>query len=402
MKRAIIVVIDSCGCGALPDAEEYNDTMECNTLGNVATSVGGLHLPNMQKMGLGNIIHVEGTPPVDSPIASYGKMAEMSKGKDTTTGHWEIAGLVLEEPFKTYPEGFPPEVLDPFIEQTGCKKILANIPVSGTEIINRHGEEHQKTGYPIVYTSADSVFQIACDINTIPLETLYDWCKIARKILVGDHNVSRVIARPFQGTPGNYKRISADRRDFSVMPIRSTILDRVKDEGGNMIAIGKIEDIFVKSGVTHAIHTATNAEGLDITLQAIKKELDLDKIAYTKPENPGFELIFTNLVDTDMLFGHRNDPEGYANALKEIDDFMPKILDALEEEDLLIITADHGCDPTVEGTDHTREYVPVIVYHKNIEPKDLGTRKTFADVGGTCAHWLNMHWVEPGIDMLAD
>lgn len=400
MKRAIIVVIDSCGCGALPDAEEYKDTLKCNTLGNVARVVGGLHLPNMQKMGLGNIIDVEGTPPVSTPIAAYGKMAELSKGKDTTTGHWEIAGLVLDDPFRVYPEGFPEEVIKPFVEKTGCQKVLANIPASGTDIINRLGEEHQKTGNPIVYTSADSVFQIACHVETIPLQKLYDWCLIARDILVGEHNVSRVIARPFEGTPGNYKRISADRRDFSVEPVRSTILDRVKDEGGNMIAIGKIEDIFVKSGVTHAVHTATNKQGLELTLQAIKKELDLDKIAYTKPQNPAFELVFTNLVDTDMLFGHRNDPQGYANALKEIDTFMPHLLEALSDEDLLIITADHGCDPTVEGTDHTREYVPVIVYHKNIKPVDLGIRKTFADVGGTVAAWLGMRWVEPGVNML--
>ncbi|MEW5822540.1 MAG: phosphopentomutase [Cyanobacteriota bacterium] len=400
MNRAIIIVIDSCGCGALPDAEEYNDTLKCNTLGNVARVVGGLHLPNMQRLGIGNIIDIDGTPPVDNPVASHGKMAELSKGKDTTTGHWEIAGLVLDAPFRTYPEGFPEEVIKPFIVQTGCKEILANMPASGTDIINRLGEEHQKTGYPIIYTSADSVFQIACHVETIPLEKLYDWCKIAREILIGDHNVSRVIARPFEGTPGNYKRLSADRRDFSVIPTRSTILDRVKDEGGNMVAIGKIEDIYVKRGVTHAIHTGSNKEGIELTIKAIKKQLDLDKIAYFKPENPKMELIFTNLVDTDMLFGHRNDPQGYAEALKEIDQYLSQILEAMTDEDLLIITADHGCDPTVEGTDHTREYVPVIVYHKNIEAKNLGTRKTFADVGGTVAAWLGMHWVEPGVNML--
>lgn len=400
MKRAIILVIDSCGCGALPDAKDYNDTMKCNTLGNVAKHVGGLYLPNMQKMGLGNIIDVEGTPPIDQPIASYGKMTELSKGKDTTTGHWEIAGLVLDDPFRVYPNGFPDEVNDKFIERSGCGNILANIPASGTEIISKHGEEHQETGYPIIYTSADSVYQIACHVDTVPLKKLYEWCEIAREILVGEHNVSRVIARPFKGTPGNYVRLGADRRDYSVMPTRSTILDRVKDENGNMIAIGKIEDIYVKSGVTHAVHTASNAEGLELTLKAIKKELDLSKIVYSAPKNPDKELIFTNLVDTDMLYGHRNDPDGYAKALKEIDTFMPKILDAMTDEDILFITADHGCDPTVEGTDHTREYVPVIMYYKNMMPKNLGTRKTFADVGGSTAEWLGMKWVEPGVSML--
>jgi phosphopentomutase len=400
MKRAIVIVIDACGCGALPDAQDYGDDLSCNTLGNVARAVGGLYMPNLQKLGLGNIIDIDGTPPLDQTIASYGIMAEMSKGKDTTTGHWEIAGIVLDIPFRTYPEGFPEEVISKFIEKTGCKKILANIPASGTEIINRLGEEHQKTGYPIVYTSADSVFQIACHVDTIPLEKLYDWCKTAREILVDEHKVSRVIARPFQGAPGNYKRISAARRDYSVPPTRSTILNRVQEIGGNVIAIGKIEDIYVKSGVTHAIHTASNKEGLEITLKAIKRTLELDPIAYSKPENPQIELIFVNLVDTDMLFGHRNDPEGFAGAMKEIDSYIPELLNALSDDDLLIFTADHGCDPTAKGTDHTREAVPVIVYHNNIKPKNLGTRKTFADVGGTVAQWFDMPWVEPGVNML--
>jgi phosphopentomutase len=400
MKRAIIIVIDACGCGALPDAPDYGDSLECNTLGNVAKAVGGLYLPNFQRLGLGNIIDVEGTPPIEDPIAAYGKMYEMSKGKDTTTGHWEIAGIVLEEPFRTYPIGFPPEVIDEYVKRTGVERVLGNEPASGTEIINRLGEEHQQTGQPIVYTSADSVFQIACHVETVPLEKLYEWCRIAREILVGEHNVSRVIARPFEGTPGNYKRLGADRRDFSVPPTRSTILDRVKEDGGNVIAIGKIEDIYVKSGVTHAIHTASNKNGLEITLQAIKGTLDLDAIAYVKPENPPMELIFINLVDTDMLFGHRNDPEGFAKALEEIDSYLPELLNAMKEEDLLLITADHGCDPTAPGTDHTREAVPLIAYHSSIKPQTLGTRKTFADVGGTVAHWFGMPWVEPGVNML--
>lgn len=400
MKRAIVVVIDACGCGALPDAPHYKDSLECNTLGNVAKFVNGLKMPNLQKMGIGNIIDIMGTPPVEKPIACYGKMAEESEGKDTTTGHWEISGIVLEKPFRTYPDGFPKEILDEFIKRTGCGGILGNIPASGTDIITNLGEEHQKTGYPIIYTSADSVFQIACNVDTTSLEKLYEWSRIAREILIGEHNVSRVIARPFEGTPGNYKRISGDRRDFSVVPSRSTILDRVKEVDGNVVAIGKIEDIFVKEGVTHAIHTKSNTEGLELTLKAINKTLNLKEIAYVHPENPSMEFIFTNLVDTDMLFGHRNDPVGFANSMIEIDSYIPKFLDAMGEDDLLIITADHGCDPTQPGTDHTREHVPLLIYNQNIEPKNVGTRKTFADVGGTIAGWFGMKWVEPGVNIL--
>lgn len=400
MKRAIILIIDACGCGALPDAEEYGDELKCNTLGNVSRAVGGLHLPNLQKMGIGNIIEILNTEPVKNPIASYGKMLELSKGKDTTIGHWEIAGLVLDTPFRTYPSGFPDDLINLFLKKISCEKVLGNKPASGTQIIDELGEEHQKTGQPIVYTSADSVFQIACHTETIPLETLYKWCLKAREILIGEHNVSRVIARPFNGVLGNYKRVSEARRDFSVIPPGPTLLNRVQEQGGNVIAIGKIEDIFVKSGVTHAIHTGSNKEGLELTISAIKKQLKLDKIAYTNPINPQTELIFTNLVDTDMLYGHRNDFVGYAKALKEIDGYIPNIIENMQEEDLLFISADHGCDPTVKGTDHTREYVPVIVYNKNITAKNLGIRKSFADIGATAANWFGLSWVEPGVNML--
>lgn len=391
MKRAIILVIDSMGIGALPDAPSYGDSLECNTIANVARVNGGINLPNMQKMGFGNIADIEGVNQETSPIASYGKMLEVSGGKDTTTGHWEIAGLVLEKPFKTYPEGFPQEVNDRFIEETGCGGILGNCPASGTAIIDELAEEHARTGFPIIYTSADSVYQIACNVAVTPLETLYKWCEIARKILDGgDYNVSRVIARPFEQLPdGKYKRVSAARRDYSVPPTGVTVLNKIVESNGRVVGIGKIEDIFVQSGISHAIHTGGNTEGLEITLKAIKGELDLDKLVVGPvADKVEKELIFVNLVDTDMLYGHRNDPLGYKNAVEEVDAFLPKFMEELTDEDLLIITADHGCDPTMPGTDHTREMVPVLVYSPKLEGKNLGTRKSFADIAETVSKWL--------------
>lgn len=393
MKRAIILVIDSMGCGAMPDCAEYNDIPECNTLCNVAKANCGLNLPTMQKMGIGNIGNVEGVAPETDTIAQYGIMQEVSKGKDTTTGHWEIAGLVLDEPFRVYPDGFPSDVVEKFIEQTNCGGILGNYPASGTKIIEDLNDEHQKTKFPIVYTSADSVFQIAVDVDVIPLEELYKMCEIARKILVGEHNVSRVIARPYQIVDGKPTRISKDRRDYSVEPPKLTVLNEILAKGGRVVGIGKIEDIYVKSGVSHAIHTGTNKEGLELTLQAVEGSLDLDKIQISSlPPQPNFELIFTNLVDTDMLFGHRNDAKGYGNAIEEIDAFLPKIMNKMTEEDILFITADHGCDPTVPGTDHTREMVPLLVYSKSQEfqnkPKNLGTIQSFAYVADEVRKWL--------------
>lgn len=367
MKRAIIIVIDSMGVGAMPDCKEYNDVHECNTLKNVAEFCGGLKLPNLQKLGLGNIQDCTGVCKILNPIGQYGTMAEKSKGKDTTTGHWEIAGLVLDEPFATFPQGFDNDIIHKFIEQTGCGKILGNYPASGTKIIEDLNEKHQKTKYPIVYTSADSVFQIAVDIDLIPLETLYKWCEIARKILDDGYNVSRVIARPYRVIDGKPTRVSKYRRDYSVEPHKPTLLNEIQKASGEVIAIGKIEDIFSKSGITHAIHIGNNKEGLELTLQAVKNELELDKIKITEVNEVNKSLIFTNLVDTDMLYGHRNDAKGYGMALEEIDVYMGEIIKNLKDDDLLVITADHGCDPTVEGTDHTREYVPVIFYHKNIE-----------------------------------
>lgn len=380
------------GIGAMPDCREYNDVYECNTLKNVAEFCGGLKLPNLEKLGLGNIQNFCGVNKVSNPIAQYGTMAEKSKGKDTTTGHWELAGLVLDKPFATFPDGFPNELIHKFIKEANCGAILGNYPESGTKIIEDLNEKHHKTKYPIVYTSADSVFQIAVDIDLIPLETLYKWCEIARKILDEDNwNVSRVIARPYRIIDGKPTRVSADRRDYSVVPFKPTVLNEIQKAGGQVIAIGKIEDIFSKSGITHAIHIGSNKEGLELTLQAVKEELDLDKIKYSSHLSPltsQFSLIFTNLVDTDMLYGHRNDAAGYGKALEEIDVYLGEILANLQEDDLLIITADHGCDPTVAGTDHTREYVPVIFYHKNIEPKDLELLIGFDNVAKCVKDWL--------------
>lgn len=389
MKRAIIIVIDSMGVGAMPDCKEYNDVLECNTLKNVAQSCGGLNLPNLQKLGLGNIQECSGVCKIKNPIGQYGTMAEKSKGKDTTTGHWEIAGLVLDEPFATFPNGFDNELIHKFIELTDCGAVLGNYPASGTKIIEDLNEKHQKTKYPIVYTSADSVFQIAVDIDIIPLETLYKWCKITREFLdKSPYNISRVIARPYRVIDGKPTRISKDRRDYSVIPHKPTLLNEIQKSGGEVVAIGKIEDIFSKSGITHAVHIGCNKEGLELTLQAIKNELDLDKIKLTDVPSPNKTLIFTNLVDTDMLYGHRNDPKGYGAALEEIDIYMGEIIKSLKDDGLLIITADHGCDPTVAGTDHTREYVPVLFYHKNIQPKDLELLIGFDNVSKFVKEWL--------------
>lgn len=382
MKRAIVVVIDSMGIGAMDDCREFNDTPECNTLKHVCEFNNGLNVPNLSKMGLGNIQNFMGITRAENPTAKYGTMIEKSKGKDTTTGHWEFMGLINEKPFATFPEGFPEELINEFVEKTNCGGVLANIPASGTAIIEKLNDEHHETKFPIVYTSADSVFQIALDTDLIPLETLYKWCEIARKILDdGDWNVSRVIARPYKIIDGKPTRISKDRRDYSMVP-KHTLLNDIKDSGAKVIGIGKIEDIFSKSGITHAIHIGSNKEGLELTLKAIKNELDLTNIAYPdyiEKEMP-YEMIFTNLVDTDMLYGHRNDAAGYGKAIEEIDSYLPAIIEAMTDDDLLIITADHGCDPCVPGTDHTREKVPVLVYDKKEQGKDLGTLLGFDNV----------------------
>ncbi len=376
MKRAAIIVIDSMGIGAIEDACEYGDDLTCNTLCNLAKKEGGLNVPNFEKLGLGNIKDIQGVKKTDTPMAKYGIMKMKSKGKDTTTGHWEIAGLVLKNPFRTYKK-FPPEIIDEFIKQTGCKGILGNIPASGTKIIEDLHDEHKKTKFPIIYTSADSVFQIAVDIDIIPLETLYDWCKIARKILDdGTWGVSRVIARPYQIIKGKPARIGKFRHDYSVPPPEPTLLNKVQDANKKVLSIGKIKDIFVNSGVSEAIPTGSNKEGLEATLKSLKEKK--------------WDLIFTNLVDTDMLFGHRRDSKGYKEAIEQIDCYLKDILDVLDEDDLLIITADHGCDPTFRGTDHTREMVPILVYNKNLQGENIGTLPSFTYVSDIVQKWLEI------------
>ena len=372
IQKVILIVLDSVGVGELPDAAKYGDEGS-NTLGNVAKAVGGLSLPNMQKMGIGNIIDIEGVPAVKEPTAAYGKAAEKSAGKDTTTGHWELAGVILERPFPVYPDGFPPELIEEFEKRIG-RKVLGNKVASGTEIIKELGDEHVKTGRPIVYTSADSVFQIAAHEEVIPVKQLYDICKIAREILRGEHGVARVIARPFVGKSGEYLR-TYNRADFSLKPPHDTLLDKVVRAGMEVIGVGKIWDIFAGQGITKAMHTEGNMDGVDKTLEAI------DMIQKG--------LVFSNLVDYDMLYGHRNDPVGYAKALEEFDWRLPEILEKLGDNDVLIITADHGCDPTTVSTDHSREYVPVLVYGDRIKAGvKLGTLSSFSDIGQTVTDFL--------------
>lgn len=386
MKRVILVIMDSVGMGELPDANRYGDEGS-NTLGNISAGIDGFRLENLEKMGLGNIAGIKGFNSEKEPIGCFGRMAEKSFGKDTTTGHWEIAGLVLEKPFPTYPEGFPKEIIDEF-ERTIGTKSLGNIAASGTEIIKQLGEQHVKTGYPIVYTSADSVFQIAAHEEVIPVERLYDMCRIARDILKGEHAVGRVIARPFTGTTGNFVRTER-RHDFSLKPIGNTILDYLSEKGLKVKAVGKIEDIYSKKGITDAVHTHGNMDGVERTLEYMKDNFE--------------GLIFTNLVDFDMMYGHRNDVTGYANALIDFDRRVPELINALEDDDILIITADHGCDPTTPSTDHSREYVPLLVYGKRLKKGiDLGTRASFTDIAATIGEVFNAGSNLPGKSFYKD
>lgn len=392
MRRVILIVIDSMGCGAMPDCREYGDVPECNTLCNVAAKSGGIFAPNFEKFGLGNLGNVKGVKENSNAIAQYGIMKEKSKGKDTTTGHWEMMDIILEKPFKVYPGGFPDEIINKFIEKTNCGGILANYPASGTKVIEDYYEEQIKTKFPIIYTSADSVFQIAANIDVIPLETLYKYCEIARSILNDEYNVSRVIARPYRIINGKPERIGALRRDYSVEPFKDSTCDIILKNNGIVLGIGKIEDIFVGKGISHAIHTGGNTEGLQITLKAIKNELDLDVLKTKKYNISDYDkqFIFTNLVDTDMLYGHRNNYMGYAKAIEEIDTYIPEILKNMTDDDLLIFTADHGCDPTVEGTDHTREQVPLLIYSKNIAPGRLSEINSFSYVSERIKDWLKI------------
>ncbi|EOC99864.1 phosphopentomutase [Caldisalinibacter kiritimatiensis] len=384
IDRVIWIVLDSVGMGEMPDADKYGD-VGANTIGNVSKALGGLNIPNLEKLGLGNIEGMKGVNKVENPLGCYGRFAEMSNGKDTTTGHWEMVGVYSEKPFPTYPEGFPKDIIEKFEKETG-RKVIGNKPASGTVIIEELGEEHIKTGNLIVYTSADSVFQIAAHEEVVPVEELYKICEIARNILVGDHAVARVIARPFVGEPGNFTR-TANRRDFSLVPPHDTLLDNLKNKGLNVMAVGKIEDIFSGKGITEAVHTKDNMDGVDKTLE------------YMKEDKKG--LIFTNLVDFDMKWGHRNNYKAYGKGLEEFDARLPEILDAMRDTDVLIITADHGCDPTTEGTDHTREYVPFIAYGKELKNNvDLKTRKTFSDIGQTVADIFDVEPIKNGESFL--
>lgn len=368
-NRITLIVLDGAGIGAMPDAPAWGDAGS-DTFGHILES-RAVHLPNLQAIGLGNIRHLPGVPPASEPRGSYGKCTLRSNGKDTTTGHWEMAGIILDQAFPTYPEGFPPAIIDRFISETGVPGILGNFPASGTEIIKDLGAEHVKTGKPIVYTSADSVFQIAAHEEVIPLPRLYEMCEIARRILDGADRVGRVIARPFLGEPGNFFR-TENRHDYAVPPPRDNLLPALADEGLDVVCIGKIASIYDSMGVTQDLAAKNNEQSIDQTIRALQADTR--------------GLIFSNLVDFDMLYGHRRDTEGYARALEHFDTRLPEIEAAMNDGDLMIITADHGNDPTFRGTDHTREYAPLIVYGKSaVAGVNLGTRGSLSDIGQTIA-----------------
>jgi phosphopentomutase len=374
-KRIFIIVMDSVGIGEAPDSDQFGDK-GADTLGHIAEKMNGLTMPNMGKLGLSNIREIKGIEKAVKPLAFYTKMMEASNGKDTMTGHWEIMGLNIQTPFRVFPEGFPDELLSELEERTG-RKIIGNKPASGTEILDELGEEHMKTGALIVYTSADSVLQIAAHEEIIPIEEQYKICKIARELTLDEkYMVGRVIARPFLGEPGNFKRTS-NRHDYALKPFDRTVMSELKDGGLDVIAIGKISDIYDGEGVTQSLRTVSNMDGMDKLVET----LDMDFTGIS----------FLNLVDFDALFGHRRDPEGYGKALEEYDARLPEVFAKLKEDDLLMITADHGNDPVAPGTDHTREYVPLLVYSKNMsEGKELPIRETFADLGATVAENFNV------------
>jgi phosphopentomutase len=382
-RRVVWIVLDSVGIGEMPDAADYGDAGS-DTLGNIARQ-RPLNVPNLCRLGLANIKPLANLPPAVTPLAAYGRCALTSPGKDTTTGHWEMAGIHLEKPFPTYSECFPPEVLQPF-EQSIGRKTLGNCPASGTEIIQRLGDEHVRTGAPIVYTSADSVFQIAAHEEVIPLAELYRICEIARELLRGEHEVGRVIARPFIGTSGHYIR-TPNRKDFAVPPPEGMLLDQLAARGVAVHAVGKIRDIFLGRGISKSEKTKSNADGMAKTLSAMEETRE--------------GLIYVNLVDFDMLYGHRNDVEGYARALEEVDAWLPRLLDAVSAEDLVILTADHGCDPTTASTDHSREYVPLLAYGKSSRAVDLGTRSTLSDIGQTVAQIFDTR-IKAGASFLSE
>ena len=376
MNRAIVIVLDSFGVGELPDANVYGDEGS-NTLKGIYDNTS-LNLPNFKKLGLYNINDIGIDNKEETPIGIYGKANEMSKGKNSPVGHWEMSGYVTEKPFKTYPNAFPQELIEKFIKEAGIKGVLCNKKGSGTEFLKQYGEKHLETGMPIVYTSADSVFQIAAHEDIIPVEELYRICLIARKILNDpEYNIGTVIARPFVGTNSENFTRTYNRKDFEFQDFGRTMLDEIKEIGKNVLAIGKIADLFTMRGITKAIHTEGNTDGIHKTIKAIKEDTN--------------GLIVTNLVDFDMLYGHRNNIEGYARALEEFDSFLPEIIENLKQDDILIITADHGCDPSTPSTDHSREYVPIIAYGKNLKQNvNIGIRKTYADISATILDLLNV------------
>ena len=386
-KRVFLTVMDSVGIGEAPDAERFGDK-GADTLGHIAERMNGLHMPVMGKLGLSNIREIKGIEKADKPMAYYTKMQEASNGKDTMTGHWEIMGLRIDTPFRVFPDGFPPELIQELEEKSG-RKIIGNKPASGTEILVELGEEHVKTGALIVYTSADSVLQIAAHEEVVPLDELYRICEIAREITLRDeYMVGRVIARPFVGEPGDFKR-TPNRHDYALKPFGRTVMNELKDAGFDVISIGKIADIYDGEGVTKALRTTSNMDGMDKQVQTVDMEFT--------------GLSFLNLVDFDALFGHRRDPEGYGKALEEYDARLQEVLDKLRDDDLLIITADHGNDPVHAGTDHTREYVPLLVYSKQFkEGKELPLRMTFADIGATVAENFGVKMPEHGTSFLKE
>lgn len=381
-KRVFLIVLDSFGVGELPDAKNYGD--EGSHTFRAISKSKEFDINKMRELGLFNINDVNVEKPYEKPIGVYGKAIEQAKGKDTTTGHWEMAGIISEKPFPTYPNGFPKEVIEEFSKQTG-RGVLCNKPYSGTEVIKEYGEEQRKTGKWIVYTSADSVFQIAAHEDIIPLEELYNACRIARKILTGEHAVGRVIARPYEGECPNYKR-TTNRHDFSLVPPTSTMLNELQQKGYDVISIGKINDIFAGSGVTEKYFTKGNKEGMQITEEIAKKDFT--------------GLCFTNLVDFDMLYGHRNDVDAYAKAMTEFDKWLGAFIEQMKENDLLIITADHGCDPSTPSTDHSREYTPILAYSHNIKPVNLGIRETFSDIAKTITDNFKIENTLPGKSFL--
>jgi phosphopentomutase len=387
MNNFFLIVLDGVGVGELPDADLYQDSGS-NTLKNIANKVGGLNFPNLQKLGLGNIDNILGINPTNNPSASFGKMAEKSKGKDSTTGHWELGGLYIEKDFDYFPNGFPEEIMNKFLDITNCKGFLGNKAASGTEIIKELGDEHLKTGFPIVYTSADSVFQIAAHQEVISLEKLYEICELTReKVLVNPLNVGRVIARPFIGNSGNFER-TVYRKDYSLDPPSDTILDLLNKNNISTIAVGKINDLFNYRGISVQVKSKLNSEGMENLLELASKVKN--------------SFIFINLVDFDVYYGHRNDASGFADALKKFDDFIPSFLEKLDENDRVIITADHGNDPTTPSTDHSREYVPLLYFGKNKTVKNLGIRSTFSDAGKTVAEYFKVPNQLKGTSFLND